>query len=99
MDVEQLKQWFLELVAPDLPNEWDVEEAVEPLCILEKEPLAAVMSQVPVIWPVSNSLCFSYLNQVGGALNCIAPDMLPRWVNETLDDGGFRPNPPNRPSS
>ena len=85
MKLEQLKHRFFELVAPDLPNEWDVEEAVESLESMAPEPLAAVMDQVPIIWPVSNSLCFSYLTQVAGALKCIDADLLPQWVNETLD--------------
>ncbi len=85
MELEQLKHRFFELVAPDLPNEWDVEEAVESLESMAPEPLAAVMDQVPIIWPVSNSLCYSYLTQVAGALNCINTDLLPQWVNETLD--------------
>ena len=85
MELEQLKCRFFELVAPDLPNEWDVEEAMESLEDVAAEPLAEVLSQVPVIWPVSNSLCFSYLTQVAEALNCIEPGLLPQWVNETLD--------------
>lgn len=85
MELEELKNRFLELVAPDLPNEWDVEEAMEPLEGIPAEPLAAAFGQVPVIWPVSNSLCYSYLIQVAGALNCIELDLLPQWVNETLD--------------
>ena len=85
MELEELRNVFFELVAPDLPNEWDVEEAMESLEGISEEPLAAALGQVPVIWPVSNSLCFSYLTQVAGALNCIEPGLLPQWVNETLD--------------
>jgi nitric oxide reductase NorD protein len=85
MELEQLKCQFFELVAPDLPNEWDVEEAMESLEGISEEHLAAAFGQVPVIWPVSNSLCFSYLTQVAAALNCIEPGLLPQWVNETLD--------------
>ena len=85
MELEQLKIRFFELVAPDLPNEWDVDEAIESLERLAAGPIAAVLEQVPVIWPVSNSLCYSYLTQVATALDCIEPDLLSQWVNETLD--------------
>ncbi len=83
--MEQLTARFFSLVAPDLPNEWDVEEAVEHLEGLSEDLLDAVFSQVRVIWPVSNSLCFSYFSQVAAALACIRPEQLSQWVNETLD--------------
>ncbi len=85
MEPEQLKRRFFALVAPDLPNEWDVEEAVESLEGLAAAPLSAVLDQVPVIWPVSNSLCYSYLAQVAAALDCIELALLSQWVNKTLD--------------
>ena len=85
MELEQLKHRFFELVAPDLPNDWDVEEALESLEFLPAESLAAALEQVPIIWPVSNSLCYSYLTQVGSALNCIELNLLPQWVNKILD--------------
>ena len=80
-----MKHRFFELVAPDLPNEWDVEEAMESLDGLAEPSLGAVLAQVPIIWPVSNSLCYSYLSLVAAALDCIEPDLLSQWVNETLD--------------
>ncbi len=85
MDVEQLKNMFFKLVSPELPNEWDVEEAVESLVSLREQEISAVFAQLPVIWPISNSLCFSYLTLVKAALQCIGPDLLGKWVNETLD--------------
>ncbi len=85
MNVEELKKHFFDLVHPDLPNEWDVEESVESLVSMTQADLDAVFGQIAVIWPVSNSLCFSFLTQVGAALQCIGPDQLPDWVSETLD--------------
>ncbi len=85
MDTPQLIERFFQVITPDLPNEWDVEEAVEGLAELSPQVLDAVFEQVQVIWPVSNSLCFSYMTQVGMALGCIDPTQLPLWVNETLD--------------
>lgn len=91
MDLEALKRRFFELIAPDLPNEWDVEEAVETL--VDEPMIESILAQVPVIWPVSNSLCYNYLGQVQKALQCIDASELPAWVNETLDHyetGGLR---------
>ncbi len=91
MNIEQLTNRFFELVAPDQPNSWEVEDAVLPL--VDSEKVEAVLSQVPVIWPISNSLCYNYLAQVTGALSCISESELPAWVNATLDhyeSGGLR---------
>lgn len=91
MDTQALVERFYALIAPDLPNEWDVEEAVESL--VNEPMLEAVLAQVPVIWPVSNSLCYNYLGLVRQALTCIRESDLPAWVNEILDhyeSGGLR---------
>jgi nitric oxide reductase NorD protein len=85
MDTDLLKETFYSLVAPDLPNDWDVEEAVENLAGLDEHLCHSVLNQVPVIWPVSHSLCFDYLKAAAGALACIEPATLPAWVNRTLD--------------
>ena len=77
MDAELLKETFFTLVAPDLPNEWDVEEAVENLAGLDEHRCHSVLNQVPVIWPVSHSLCFDYLKAAAGALSCIEATALP----------------------
>lgn len=91
MDIRELIQRFYALIAPDLPNEWDIEEAVESL--VDEPMLDSILSQVPVIWPVSNSLCYNYLGLVQKALTCIRPSDLSAWVNEILDHyeaGGLR---------
>lgn len=93
MDLESLKTKFYQLVAPSLPNEWDVEAALEPLLDYEAEYLDGIFSQVPAIWPVSHSLCFAYLNAAGPALSCLAVEELSLWVHSLLDryeTGGLR---------
>ncbi|GAB4343398.1 MAG: hypothetical protein Kow0089_19120 [Desulfobulbaceae bacterium] len=85
MNVATLKERFFSLVAPDLPNEWDVEEALKGLADIDEERCDQALRQVPVIWPVSHSLCFDYLKTVAGALACLEPETLPEWVNRTLD--------------
>ncbi|HHB75403.1 MAG TPA: VWA domain-containing protein [Desulfobulbus sp.] len=91
MNLEQMTERFFALVAPDLPNSWEVEDAVEHL--VNEPAIDAILAQVPVIWPVSNSLCYNYLGQVTQALTCIEQAELSAWVKEILDHyevGGLR---------
>jgi len=85
MNVETLKETFFTMVSPDIPNEWDVEEAVESLVLINDVNCRSVLDQISVIWPVSHSLCFDYLKTVASALDCFEPDYLSEWVNSTLD--------------
>ena len=85
MNEEALKETFFELVAPDMPNEWDVEDAMQSLATVDEEKCGYALQQVSVIWPVSHSLCFDYLKTVASALECFEPRNLPEWVNSTLD--------------
>lgn len=85
MNVDTLKETFYELVAPDIPNEWDVEDALQDLANVDERNCSRAFQQVQVIWPVSHSLCFDYLRTVASALDCLEPDNLPEWVNSTLD--------------
>lgn len=85
MNTTALKDTFYSLVAPDLPNEWDVDEAIDQLTSIDEERCQRILNQVPVIWPVSHSLCFDYLKNAGDALNCITSNTLSEWVNKTLD--------------
>jgi len=93
MDLESLKTRFYQLVAPSLPNEWDVEEALVALAEADTEHLDEIFAQIPAIWPVSHSLCFAYLSAAAPALSCLALDELSIWVHTLLDryeTGGLR---------
>jgi nitric oxide reductase NorD protein len=85
MTLSGLKERFLELVPPPRPSEWEVEESLDKLRELSPTQQQLVLDQVPVIWPVSNSLCYSYLNFVGPALDCLADDQISDWVAAILD--------------
>ncbi len=85
MELEILKEQFYRLVAPSLPNEWDVEEALAGLTLDDSQQIEDIFAQVPAIWAVSHSLCFSYLSAAGPALACLAPDELSLWVHGLLD--------------
>ena len=80
-----LKERFLELVPPPRPNDWEVEEGVDCLRELSTEHQELVLNQIPAIWPVSNSLCYSFLNFAGPALNCLTSDQISGWVSAILD--------------
>jgi len=91
MNLREITDRFYQLVAPDLPNTWEVEDAVE--CLVDEPAAQCILAQVPIIWPISNSLCYNYLGQVKKALSCIRESELPAWVNATLDHyetGGLR---------
>ncbi len=89
----KLKEQFYSLVSPSMPNDWDVEEALVPLCQGKQQNFEPILQQIAVIWPVSHSLCFAYLHHAQAALSQFSPEILPQWVNTVLDkyeQGGLR---------
>jgi nitric oxide reductase NorD protein len=85
MTMVDLKERFFELIAPPLPNDWEVEENLEKLRPLPPHRQELVLRQIPAIWPVSNSLCYSYLASAGPALECLADQQISDWVGAILD--------------
>ena len=85
MELEALTTKFYELVAPSLPNEWDVEEALSHLVSVDEEQIDDIFAHIPVIWPVSHSLCFAYLTVANSVLNSLAVEELTLWVHKLLD--------------
>ena len=93
MEIEDLKTKFYAMVAPSMPNEWDVEEALSSFAEGSGEYLEDIFSQIPAIWPVSHSLCFAYMAAAEKAMQSIAADELSLWVHTILDryeTGGLR---------
>lgn len=85
MKLAALSQRFYTLVSPDIPNEWDVEEVMEPFIEESDEVCEAILDHIPVIWPVSHSLCYDFLRQAPEALKHLSPAQLPRWAGVILD--------------
>jgi nitric oxide reductase NorD protein len=85
MNIEALITKFYQLVAPSLPNEWDVEEALTHLATGTGEHIDDIFAQIPAIWPVSHSLCFSYLAAADSVLNSLEVEELSLWVHTLLD--------------
>ncbi|WP_136805278.1 nitric oxide reductase activation protein NorD [Desulfosediminicola flagellatus] len=81
----QLKKHFYQQVSPSLPNDWEVEEGLEPLIELEKWQQDAVLALVHVVWPVSNSLCFSYIQYAATNIGKLGATNLNEWVRQLLD--------------
>ncbi len=92
MNIEQLSEQFYELVAPSMPNEWDVEESLQSLIDEDAEVIATILNQVPIIWPVSHNLCFTYLANAREAIPHITTENIDIWVRELLaqyENGGL----------
>ncbi len=85
MKLSTLTTRFYQLVAPDIPNEWDVEEVLEPYLELRGEARRELFRHVPVIWPISNSLCYDFLREAPEALTVLPLERVSHWVGEILD--------------
>jgi nitric oxide reductase NorD protein len=83
-DLSEQKKRFYATVFPSRPNEWEVDEVFDHLAGLPGEVREKVLSQVEVIWPVSHSLCFTYLIEGAAALRLFSADLLPEWVRRLL---------------
>ncbi len=90
---EPLKEFFYGLIAPDRPNEWDVDEQLADYHDCNEQTCREIFSRIPAIWPISHSLCYSYLNMARQALTCLDTSQLDDWVKGILDhyeSGGLR---------
>ncbi len=85
MDIAELKKSFLELVPSHPPNNWEIEEHLEAIVGLPAELQELTLSQVPAIWSVSHSLCYSYISSAKNALDCLPTGRLNQWVGNILD--------------
>jgi len=84
MELATLKKRFFAIVSPSLPNDWEVEDVLIAMCDLPRDQVDNLLGQVAVIWPVSHSLCFAFLQD---GVKCIAliPDTLvAEWTRRVL---------------
>ena len=84
MDKEALKKRFYELVSPSMPNEWEVDGIIEEISETPLPIRESLFSQIPVIWPVSNSLCLSFLEDGCSVIGTIPAELIPKWVRAIL---------------
>lgn len=85
MQTAKLLNKFRELVPPPWPADWEIEETLLQLAELSAARQDLIMQQIPAIWPVSNSLCFSYLDYAAKALSCLDSSQIMEWVAAILD--------------
>ncbi len=85
MNITELKESFFALVPSHPPNGWEIEEHLENIAELPDELQKLTLSQVPAIWSVSHSLCYSYLSSARSALDCLPADRVTQWVGDILD--------------
>ncbi len=85
MNAAILKKRFLALLPPPLPSDWETEEHLEQLTELPDHLQELILQQVQAIWPVSNSLCYSYLACAETAFSCMDEGQICEWVAAVLD--------------
>ncbi len=93
MDLGEQKQNFYQLVFPSHPNDWEVEEAMELLAEIPADYRRALLAHVPTIWPISHSLCFSFLGEGVKGASHWPPELLAEWVRQILaryEEAGLR---------
>lgn len=93
MDLDEQKRTFYQLVFPSHPNDWEVEEAMELLAGIPDEYRRALLAHVPTIWPISHSLCFSFLGEGARGVSRCPAELLPEWVRQILsryEEAGLR---------
>ena len=83
-DLSEQKRQFYRKVLPARPNEWEVDDVFDHLGSLRSDMREVLLSQVEVIWPISHSLCFTYLIEGVAALRLISAELLPEWVRQIL---------------
>lgn len=85
MKLALLTERFYSLVAPDIPNEWDVEEVLE-LFVDESDTVCeSIWEHIPAIWPVSHSLCYDFLRLLPKTLEHLCLEQVPAWIGIALD--------------
>lgn len=86
MNLSEQKKNFYTGVLPSRPDTWEVDEIFDQLAELDETTVETVLMHVGAIWPVSHSLCFSYLTHAAQALSVelFSTEMLGEWVRQIL---------------
>ncbi|MFH1215736.1 MAG: VWA domain-containing protein [Pseudomonadota bacterium] len=65
-------------------NSWERDDLLEQLSGYDRQREDVVLTQIGVLWPVSHSLCFAFLEQLDAGLACLDEKQLPEWVKGIL---------------
>jgi len=84
---------FQQMVSPSRPNEWDIEDALHDLEHLQESQQTALLESIPAVWPVSHSLCFSFLKEgASKPKEHVVNGSLAEWLRQILgnyEEGGL----------
>ncbi|MCB2184153.1 MAG: VWA domain-containing protein [Desulfobulbaceae bacterium] len=80
-----LQERLQEIIPPQELNVWERDELLEQLAEYEPALEKLVLAQIEIIWPVSHSLCFAFLEYLADGLSCLSPEQIPEWVKGVLD--------------
>ena len=92
LNTGELKTRFAQAVSPDILNDGEIEEIIEPLQDLPDAELHEIFHQITAIWPVSHALCNNFLKTVAHGLTCLHHTQLGDWVKAVLaayESGGL----------
>jgi nitric oxide reductase NorD protein len=84
MTLTELKKFFCREIFPAEPDAWEMEDALESMLELDSNQQKILMSHVHVIWPVSHSLCFSYLEYGSEHIRRLGETDLSEWIRQFL---------------
>ncbi len=84
MELPELKDMFAKEILPLQANEWELDDLLENLLELTEDKQLMLISYVPVIWPVSHSLCFSFLEYGSRYIERYGNDSIAEWVRQLL---------------
>jgi nitric oxide reductase NorD protein len=84
MNLSELKKSFRHEIFPGVPDAWEMEEALEAMLQLDSDQQKRLMAYVHVIWPVSHSLCFSYLEYGSEHIRRLGETDLAEWIRQFL---------------
>ena len=85
MDTAALRQRLATIIAPDVFNDWELDEQAEKIARFAEVTQEEILRQYQAIWPVSHALCALFLHHAAAALQCLAPEQLGSWTNALLD--------------
>ncbi len=85
MTLSELQKRFYEQIGGRQAGTWETEEYLAPLAGLPDELQQAILSWVDAVWPVSQSLCASFLALAPQAFVCLDAPLREQWVAEMLD--------------
>jgi nitric oxide reductase NorD protein len=84
MDADAISERLRRITAPDVLNEWELEEQAATVAALPEPLQDEVLRHYQAIWPVSHGLAALFLHHLPQALTCLAPEQLGDWTKAAL---------------